>query len=874
MSEFPLYDMMESYPSISPVSEYLRDRNCPPGYVEARRKADLRAALNEFKTGQLHTLLLLMRSLDSTLISSRHGLHHLASLARDQTSFKDHYGRPKKEGDPPPPEEEFQKKRRAHIERLISESLSYGYRSFGSGMDARWSDELLETLDQPETRAIDIVERIAVRIVSSDNRYRSEELSRDIKTHRHNQQRDELVHANDPYIEGDLVQIMAAHGELSWRDSNVRDQYQTQSAIEIRRAEEIIDALEAWKGGQHPLLVMSDILKAVVENLEHRYRHMFGEAKSALGREKSARRENVSGKHDIYSEHSLVSSLLDQEKLRRQAKDIMRQMHQHVVAYRGPESNPEFAAALDAHIQALVDTPQSSFFVLEGIGLAMFGDESEELKGIRVDLREVREKEEKERKANAPMGGLKTQNEAEMKERLTEVFDARARPEPRPEILTREIRIEAVGAGMIKPFRSREDDAHWEEEIYGTVTASITTYNVVLVPISPDKLEALAKRVTTTLAEIADVEPAFEIPFDRAAQPYERPYKKGRYDPDYRYYSSESMRVNVENGVVKVWTRLDLDDLWNLYYLMEDAIEPSAQIAAAMNGARYAEARGFIMTLGDTEPGNYRFRDNQYSNEHLRPEERLGLLDYHRADEYVPGMMQDTFGLYAIGEIGDEQFLHRVIVLADHTLTGKLLDVSGAFPSYQRLTSRQSEQAGQVTTYADALKDRARSILKRMAGVEGDTDDLMAALKRRISTMGEGIREAMRAEAYATEDRHHERMIKSFGGSGKTLDQTWKEIQSQFKEETGEDLDKVMEAKAQKTPEELRDLTRRCNLAFHAGEVGATTDRTWRGTKYVSRSPGSIWVRKDMPSALAPFVAPSQRDMGQAMLAIAGQSVK
>jgi hypothetical protein len=215
-----------------------------------------------------------------------------------------------------------------------------------------------------------------------------------------------------------------------------------------------------------------------------------------------------------------------------------------------------------------------------------------------------------------------------------------------------------------------------------------------------------------------------------------------------------------------------------------------------------------------------------------------------------------------------------VIVLADHTLTGKLLDVSGSFPSYQMLTSRQSEQEGQVTTYADALKDRARSILKRMAGVEGDTDDLMAALKRRISTMGSDIREAMRAEAYATEDRHHARMIKSFSGSGRTLEQTWKDIQAQFKEETGEDLDKVMEAKAQKTPEELRDLTRRCNLAFHAGEVGATTDRTWRGTKYVSRSPGSIWVRKDMPSALAPFVAPSQRDMGLAMLAIAGQSVK
>lgn len=862
MTTVPLYDLLRSHSALPPMEEHLRDRGRPEGYVEFRRKTDVRNALIAFKNGQSHPLLFVLAALDSTLISSRHALNHLRDLAHDQNSF-DHYYQKIKEETP----EKFQDARQQHINRLAQETLPFEYQAVPyapSEHDISWADKLLKSLDSPATKAIDVVEKIAVRITSASNGYRWEGLKKDIREHRTIEAKDSLQHPNDPHIEGDLLQIMAGYKTLDWAKSSSRDQYQTQNSIEVRRATEIIDALEKWKKGGHPLLVISDILAAVVPNLDHRYRDMIDEAESSLQQEKKERRDHAGVDKRIGSkDYYLVSILLEQEKLRRKARDIMRQMNAAVVAYRGPDSNPEFAAAIDAYIEHLVETPQSSFKILDSIALAMFAEDSHELAGIRKNLHKVEEEEEAHRKANRPMGTLKTQTEAEIKQPLTAVFAARARPEQPPEKLTREIHIEPAGAGMIKPFPSGEYDQRWEEEIYGTITARISTYAVTLLPLSPDKTEQLAKRVKQALAEIAEVEPAFEIPFDRMSKPYKRPVKESLY----------SQSVEVKDGAIKIYTRLDLDDLWNLYYLLEDVIEPSSQIAAAMNFARHTEARGVLLSIGDEEPNFRSERGRQYSNRHFRPEERLGSLEYHQPENYVMGLMTDTFSLYAIGEIGEEQLLHRVIVAADHTLTGKMIDPTGTFPSWKRLTDgSEIESVGNaLTTYQEALKDRAREMLRAMASTDTGADDLMGALRKRARDIGEDLRNQMRNEAYDAEVRMHERLMKGWD-SGSDLKDIMKKLRKDFKERTGKDFDGLSEEQREEeipeTQTQRTELAHRANLAFYAGDVGPTSDRTWRGTAYVSRSPGSIWVRKEMPATLAPFIVSSPRDMTPVIRAI------
>lgn len=81
--------------------------------------------------------------------------------------------------------------------------------------------------------------------------------------------------------------------------------------------------------------------------------------------------------------------------------------------------------------------------------------------------------------------------------------------------------------------------------------------------------------------------------------------------------------------------------------------------------------------------------------------------------------------------------------------------------------------------------------------------------------------------------------------------------------------DTTQEALEPARKEESNALARKANIAFRKGDIGTTTDRTWRGTDYVSRSPGSIWVQKELPSSFAAFFPKgAQGDMNSAIKAI------
>jgi hypothetical protein len=452
------------------------------------------------------------------------------------------------------------------------------------------------------------------------------------------------------------------------------------------------------------------------------------------------------------------------------------------------------------------------------------------------------------------MGRLHTQTEDEIKEPLSSIFQQRAKKqrakkfEPLPK-LTNEIHIDPSGTAMIKPYpKDRYDEPH-EEQIYGTTTARITTYSVSFTPKDPSRIYELAGYVKWGLKKIPDIEPAFDVPFDYDSEPYKRPSAETDHHFGKIYRNTH---IQIKDDKVHVVARLDLDDVWNLYYLLEDVIEPSEQIAAAMNAARYAEERGVLMQKDGM--------DGPYSSDNMSPENQMGSLDQENPEDYVPATMRHTLSLYALGEIGEEQLLQRLMVLADHTLTGRMVDPDGLLPSFNMLTDQSGDRGKSIVTYDDALKERTREILRIMTGASDADMPLFTALMERVAKISGPLRDKLRD--MATEE--YERI---FGrGSLSSSASDWNDLLRKL-QGFEEELDKKADASNEK--EEEQGLARQANIVLRDSEVGVTTDRTWRGTEYVSRSRESIWVRKELPSALAPFLRTQHRpDMDQVLQAI------
>ncbi len=404
-----------------------------------------------------------------------------------------------------------------------------------------------------------------------------------------------------------------------------------------------------------------------------------------------------------------------------------------------------------------------------------------------------------------------------------------------------------------------------KEDLYGTTTARITTYSVSLMPQDPAHMLALAARVKTALEEIADTRPAFDIPFDYTArdEAYERPARHRKWNED-DPITYDHIHVNVYDDRVQIKTWLDLDDVWNLYYLLEDIIQPNAQIAAAMDAARRAEERGVLLRKADMNA--------YYANSSMKPEEQMGSLDDTPAEDYVPKTMEDTLKLYALGEIDEEQFLQRTLVLADHTLTGRMCDPVGLLPAFNRLTDQSGKNgaAGALITYDEALRERTRDLLKIMTGTYNEDRPLFPALIKKVAEISKPLRDKLRAVALNEQIAIHENSLRELRGERSR--NPFADLIN-MPDDKEDPKTRVKFANPTLTEEERQNranIARTANIALRASDVGVTSDRTWRDTAYVSRSKNSLWVRKDLPSALKPFVRTPQRpDMRDALKLIA-----
>ncbi|MDD5586816.1 MAG: hypothetical protein PHY92_07675 [Alphaproteobacteria bacterium] len=239
--------------------------------------------------------------------------------------------------------------------------------------------------------------------------------------------------------------------------------------------------------------------------------------------------------------------------------------------------------------------------------------------------------------------------------------------------LTREIHIKPSGTRMIRvyPYADYERYETHRIDIYGDTSARITIYDVEVVPLSPARLSVLAHRVERALLEVAKQKPDFIIPQDSDGQKdaYARPYRYVIKDheifPDGEFLLYPS--VNIEEGVIKIGGPLDLDDLLRFYKVLERWIEPSEQIAAAFDNARYIEARGPLL---EKEPMGSCDKGYQYHHV-FDPKDRQGYFRCDLKEDRFLDAIKVMRNLYLLGETTDIELAQQAVVLAGQSITGQ-----------------------------------------------------------------------------------------------------------------------------------------------------------------------------------------------------------
>ncbi len=334
--------------------------------------------------------------------------------------------------------------------------------------------------------------------------------------------------------------------------------------------------------------------------------------------------------------------------------------------------------------------------------------------------------------------------------------------------------------GLFDPYATDAPKAEGlREDVYGTKIAVVTTYSISFEPCSADQLKDLAAKVELAVKLIGIIPPTFGIPTDYESRPYKRPFfpannpndikepKRAKISGSTRDYSETPLTleqrnnlirelraynydledthehwgygrpmdvntdsfascdnvtsthcdVGIKDGRVEIFTRLDLDDTFRLYYLLEHLMVPSIETARALNAARFMEARSAPQRKDGLRSG--------YSTDHIPAHEQVGHLAEKRPDEILPAILQAAKNLYNGGIISEEGLVEQVLAATTHTVLGTIADPSGVFPSYDRLLTdgRYEEKYGLPITLQQAVQIRTRQFLRIIAGLAPDSPE-------------------------------------------------------------------------------------------------------------------------------------------------------
>lgn len=452
------------------------------------------------------------------------------------------------------------------------------------------------------------------------------------------------------------------------------------------------------------------------------------------------------------------------------------------------------------------------------------------------------------------------------------------------DILCDEMHISPSGTARIKLTPSED-----EHEMMGyrcADTARITTYAVSFKPKDPQRVEELINLVHDALEATAHIDHQyFYSPNDDDS--YERASGRDRgYSNRWGNYARNY--VFVEDGIVRVDQKLDLDDLYVLYYMLEPALEPSAQIAAAINAARYSEERGAVLAPDPLHGG-------QYDQGSYGIEEESGTLLGVPEEQLFAKAVRDAFVDLTLGKIDQAGFTARIQIIADHTLTGKMQDPHGTLPSYQKLIADQRKEAGgEVISYDDALKSRVMDIVRTTIGLPEDSDiPLSAAIIGFTHRIKPQLMEHFRAEAAdrTRKIRHHfdsgawryqhshaddllTKLAKKRLAEEKKDEENPEGAQETLEWLNGHEmLYTLSDAFAGRTggKHEKDAVAFKGNIVVRDSEVETCIDGIHilnDGTTYRTRTKDSLLPRKELPSVLKPFEPQNNPRTGLGFLAL------
>lgn len=500
-----------------------------------------------------------------------------------------------------------------------------------------------------------------------------------------------------------------------------------------------------------------------------------------------------------------------------------------------------------------------------------------------------------------------------------------------------------------------EDDpteSSYKEDLYGTRVAYITTYSIRFIPCAPDQASELLTTVRKALRILGMIPPAFAIPTDHGASPYQRPFFEAknldqipserpeienpnpdkrdeidwtRFAEDFRkaiesarpgdfgvkrFPQEKNCTVGIADGHVLIHTRLDLDDLYVLYYLLEHYMNLNPGIAQAMNAARFLEARSAPQEKNDA--------DAEYNVDCISPDLKNGHLA--GAKDPLSQALNAARNLYTTEKIDERALIEQVASVAALSLSGVLVDCHGIFPPFDGLRlenlSSGTKENGHSLTFQEALSTRIEQFLKVISGQAPDADiqtkHLANALYHAQVTGGDAVRQQWQAtlanqwhqireqafeprgsfedfpkmmndedavlrisDLLCAASRGQTGTEKNRGNDDDTLTayaQRLKDLEKRARLDNPNVIDRevalahlayLKEQERQRIQEEKmledsrkRMIQPRVGLVVRDPDVPPCCDRVYPGTLYTSRMKGSTIPRRELPEALRAFLQP------------------
>jgi hypothetical protein len=317
--------------------------------------------------------------------------------------------------------------------------------------------------------------------------------------------------------------------------------------------------------------------------------------------------------------------------------------------------------------------------------------------------------------------------------------------------------------------------------------------------------------------------------------------------------------------------------------MIEPILEKNTQIATAMDMARYAEERGAPL-----DPDALYLTNQEHDvadDAHVLKEDTNAL----------PIALKDAFYDVAIGRINKEQFLNRLSVLADHSLQGDISDPKGLLPTYDELImmiedqSSDTQQSRELTTYEQVMTDRVYDFIRVLTGNHDDEIELGLSLIQMINRYAPHLKEMEtehQIEKARIDDARIDDEMLRWDEKRKYGDDTQRSIFvsdtdkfddishlsdafDKLRGHTKRDLE-TLKGEDGDTYEAPIDLTvdgsaqlvvRNSNVEtcldemHYLGQAGGDYDEPYEHHYYRSKTKGSMYPRKELPTKLKLFTA-------------------